>query len=295
LEYKIMPMLRAITYCFFMFFLNEVMAVSIEGFPDGCNDAPLNQALPGHILRIGKVMQGPGQKGFFFVFPDQKDPKSLQSVDIADNAGVIGGGTLDLRTIPPHGSFIVAQIYVGDEKKPPLLTCLSNPTPANQYDPRNYNPFPQEIDPNTVTGQGFADWLPVNSLNSWLDSSTFVPWNWSALWGPKYFTNFQGHWTKYWQNKSGSTSGGGSDSGRGSQRNVPGVQGNFTSGSKEAPRRGASSTSSSTTSRPASRSVGEGGGSHGGGGSGSHGGGGGHGSSGGGGGHGGGGGGGFHR
>lgn len=150
---------------------NAAHSVAIEGFPEGCSDASTRQALPGHILRLGTINVGPG--GLFFSFPDRNDTTNLQTVDLADNVGLIGQDPSQdisqmVRTATPDGSFVVAQVFIGDEQDEPVVTCISQMIPVTRYVPSDYG----------------DDW-------SWLDPGIFVErlrwkrhshWNWRGWW-----------------------------------------------------------------------------------------------------------------
>src|SRR5690606_26220053 len=99
------------------------------------------------------------QYGWSFFFPDERDSQSLQRVGIADNAGLIGQnpeqdlGSL-IKTRTPPGSFVVAQIFIGDPNYEPLATCISQPTLVTRFVPTYYS--------------GDWSWLDRGRLGYWL-------------------------------------------------------------------------------------------------------------------------------
>ena len=153
-------------------FALDISAAMVSGFPEGCSDASTSNALPGHIVRLGMVRQGPD--GLIFVFPDRYDTRYLQTVEVAENVGLIGqdpyGDYSDvIRYSTPEDSFVVAQIFVGDERYEPVVSCVSQPIPLTRYYPSDYG----------------SDW-------SWLDRGVFVErlrhhrhhrsWRWKKWW-----------------------------------------------------------------------------------------------------------------
>lgn len=155
--------------------LPKVFAAEIEGFPEACSDASTREPLPGHIIRLGSVNEGPN--GLYFAFPDQNDTTNLQTIDLADNVGLIGQDPNQdlsemIQNTTPSGSFVVAQVFVGDENQEPVVTCLSRVMPLTQYVPADFGP----------------EW-------SWLERGYFY----ERLRYKKYHRHWG--WKKWWRNK----------------------------------------------------------------------------------------------
>jgi hypothetical protein len=158
----------------------------IEGFPEGCTDASTRDPLPGHIIRLGRV----ARDGMSFYFLDQNDSQNLQSVSIADNAGLIGQspeqGSVELvRQETPPNSFAVAQILVGDQDMEPMATCLSMAMPLEQYVPDDYGPE--------------WTWLPRTLLITRLRIDHYFRWdrtNWKRWWRND-FERTRGKWREW--------------------------------------------------------------------------------------------------
>lgn len=139
-------------------------------FPYECENASDREALPGHVLRVGFVAST-SSYGWSFFFPDQRISESLQMVPVAENVGLIGIGEanlseLQLRT--PPGSFVVGQLFVGDQNAEPVVTCLSRPILLTRYVPKYY---------------GFANlWLDRGTFGTWLKYRKFSKWKWRDRW-----------------------------------------------------------------------------------------------------------------
>ncbi len=154
-----------------LIFSSAAGAVVVEGFPPACSEATTNQALEGHIIQLGVINAGP--EGLLFSFPDQNDRRNLQSIGLADNVGLIGQDPEQdfsemIKQGTPEGSFLVAQVFIGDEQSEPVVTCLSRVIPITRFVPSDYGPR----------------W-------SWLDRGIFIerlrwkrhrPWNWRKWW-----------------------------------------------------------------------------------------------------------------
>lgn len=151
----------------------HVFAQSIlDQFPMECSMASDREALPGHIIRLGFVNKTP--MGRSLLFPDQRIGERLQRVGIADNVGVIGQDPDDdlsdmIKAQTPGGSFVVAQIFVGDETAEPVVTCISKPRMLSSYQPSYY-------------GSDFL-WLEPVVFRRWLKFERYDDWGWRRWYG----------------------------------------------------------------------------------------------------------------
>lgn len=155
--------------------LNQAMAVMIDDFPYQCINASTDEAMPGHILRVGAIRLNPNGDSLVFVFPDEQGGSSLQSVAIAENAGIIGADIKEenaLFSLTPRGSFVVAQIFVANEDDAqPIATCLSDAIFLRDYRPARY------------IGLNLGQWLPLERFTTWLARDDFTVWrNWRYKW-----------------------------------------------------------------------------------------------------------------
>lgn len=140
----------------------------LESFPYECEYATDREPLPGHMLRVGFISST--RYGWSFFFPDERIQSNLQMVGISDSAGLIGSGESlgewQMRT--PPGSFVVAQIFVGDQEGEPVVTCLSRPILLSRYVPKYY---------------GFSNiWLDRGKLGYWLKWRKYSRWGWRDRW-----------------------------------------------------------------------------------------------------------------
>lgn len=144
-----------------------------EHFSQMCSTATVTQAMPGHIIRLGALVTKDADTNF--VFPDQNS-ENLQQVDVAEEVGVIGQDpSADMNPMDtPMGSYVVAQIYVGEENQAPMVTCVSDPIPEQQYDPQVYGgtSSPAIV---VLDRAVFIDRLSYRDVYS--------PWDWRSSWG----------------------------------------------------------------------------------------------------------------
>lgn len=162
----------------FLGLLSNANAQSVQEylgeFPYMCSEASDREALPGHILRLGNL--GMTRYGLSFFFPDQRDSQNLQMVSVLENAGIIGQPDqqpgLSMRSTP-MGSFVVAQVFVGDPDNEPIVTCISPSIPLSSFDSGYY-------------GTSFS-WLDRPTLGYWLKYRKFNRWNWKRHWGRDLF------------------------------------------------------------------------------------------------------------
>lgn len=144
----------------------------LDQFPTECSMASDREALPGHIIRLGFINHTP--MGWSLLFPDPRMSDKLQRVGIADNVGIIGQDPdADLSDIvrarTPNGSFVVAQIFVGDESGEPVVTCLSKPRMLSSYQPNYY-------------GSEFL-WLEPVAFRRWRSFERYDDWGWRRWYG----------------------------------------------------------------------------------------------------------------
>ncbi|HXW52785.1 MAG TPA: hypothetical protein VEL47_01640 [Myxococcota bacterium] len=160
-------------------------AVVVPGFPGACAQGSPRVPMDGHIIRLGYVVAAP--EGWSLVFPDNEGTVAMERVDIADNVGLIGQDPMSalsgsLRVATPPGSYVAAQIFVGDPNQEPVVTCLSGLLPLSSYDPAMY-------------GADFL-WLKKASFGNYLKVRTYdKTWNWRRWWGNKFADirrNFRG-------------------------------------------------------------------------------------------------------
>lgn len=171
---------------FSAFLSSSGIAQYLDDFPTACADATVQEALPGHFIRLGFVRKTP--QGLGFVFPERQAHKRLEFVPIADNVGLIGQNPEDnpsqmIASNTPDGAFVVAQIFVGDENTPPIVTCLSQPNPLAQYQPSLYGP-------------DFA-WLDASAFGRWILVEDYVGWRWKEWWGND-FARVRGDFKSFW-------------------------------------------------------------------------------------------------
>lgn len=107
----------------------------IEGFPEGCSYANIQQALPGHQLRFGSLVQDYNGDLNLAYGNDFGQPAYAQ---IAQNAGIIGqedeADYSDVLIATPRGYFVVAQILDREyEGLAPIVTCLSRIYEGSYY------------------------------------------------------------------------------------------------------------------------------------------------------------------
>ena len=149
----------------------------LNDFPDECRYASSREPLPGHIIRLGFLAIQP-QEPLLFFFPDSSSSQNLDKVPLADNAGelrVKNNPNSDkvVRDATPRGSYVVAQIFVGDASIAPMVTCLSDSIPLSLFDKQGY-------------GRDLA-WLTPPSLGKWLNWRDYnVKWDWQKLWSARF-------------------------------------------------------------------------------------------------------------
>lgn len=101
----------------------------IQGFPEGCAFATLNQALPYHILGYGRIRWMGA--GWAFQYLDQNVPGPFSIAAVADNLGMMGQNpeqniSMDLLARTPGDKYVVAQILDRSEMGlGPIVTCIS--------------------------------------------------------------------------------------------------------------------------------------------------------------------------
>lgn len=133
-----------------LFFAGAANSVEVDNFPENCSEASTRYPLDGHIIRLGMVQMS--YQGPVFSFPDRDEPDGLQEVEIADNVGLIGqnpnrnySSLIKLGT--PKGSFVVAQLFIGDDNLEPIVTCLSRVRPLSSYVWSDYGTSWRWLDP----------------------------------------------------------------------------------------------------------------------------------------------------
>lgn len=137
----------------------------LDEFPYACSTANDREPMsPGHILQLGFIT--PTSYGWSFMFPG-KGRSNLLRIGMLDNAGIIGEEQFDnlnslIRFRTPGSSFVVAQVFVGDEENP-VVTCVSRPIALTSYTPSYY-------------GNDFS-WLDRASFGRWLGYRKFRNWN----------------------------------------------------------------------------------------------------------------------
>lgn len=158
-------------------------SMSMEGsnylnyFPDECLNASSKKALPGHILRLG-FLASTSDEGMLFFFPDSPIAQNLDKVHLADNAGELKVQNQEdsdevFRQATPRGSYVVAQIFIGDASIAPVVTCLSDAIPLSLFDKQGY-------------GKDLA-WLTPQLLGKWLSWRDYNPsWNWQKRWSARF-------------------------------------------------------------------------------------------------------------
>jgi hypothetical protein len=176
-------LLNSFLTSFFLLALSAHSQSFLDMFPDECANANDRDPLPGHILRVGFVAST--DAGWSFFFPDQRITQNLQMVSIIENAGLIGLGydaLPDLQFRTPAGSFVVAQIFVGDEQGEPLVTCLSHPILLTKFVPKYYGPA--------------NAWLDRDSFGYWLKWRKYSRWKWRDRWQKDIF-DIRSNYLKY--------------------------------------------------------------------------------------------------
>lgn len=137
----------------------------MDEFPSECAYADDKEPLPGHIIRLGFV--GWTRYGWSFFFPDRRIDGRLQRAPVAFNVGVIGQDPEEnlshiIRARTPEGSFVVAQIFIGEENLEPVVTCVSRPISLARYSSAYYGPDFSWLDRWT-----FHRWLKVKKYSTW--------------------------------------------------------------------------------------------------------------------------------
>jgi hypothetical protein len=165
----------------------HAQSLEIDGFPESCSEATMRAPLDGHIIRAGTV--GWTRYGWSFFFPDRNETRNLQRVDVAENVGRIGQDPDEsfsdmIRARTPDGTFVVAQIFVGDSDNEPVVTCLSLAIPFRKFAPSYY------------LGRGW-DWLGRDVFIERLKWKKYSKWNWRKWWGDKYFDNARMKYRKF--------------------------------------------------------------------------------------------------
>lgn len=168
-------------------FATSSQAIFIEGFPSQCAFAPTNMPMVGHVLRIGFV-QWSAPFGWIFSFPDVQNAQYLSSVPIAENVGLIGQDpyadfSQAILATTPEGTVALAQIFVGATGMEPLVTCLSQVMPFEDYIPGNYGPD--------------LNWLDRGRLGYWYTQRSFGRnWEWRDRWGGE-FSRIRNRYSSY--------------------------------------------------------------------------------------------------
>lgn len=143
----------------------------LEEFPGECAYATDREPLPGHVMRLGFI--GWTRYGWSFFFPDRRITNTLQRVYISDKVGLIGQNpeedlSGEIRARTPNGSFVVAQIFVGDSNVEPVVTCISRAVLLERYRPSYY-------------GAEFS-WLNRGNFGRWLGYRKYSSWQWKKSW-----------------------------------------------------------------------------------------------------------------
>lgn len=153
-----------------------VNAQYIEEFPAMCSEATDRHPLPGHIIRLGFVRWT--HYGWSFFFPDERIRDNLQRVSMAQNAGIIAQDPYQdlthlVKMETPPGSFVVAQIFVGDENIEPVASCISQPILLERYSPSYY-------------GSDWH-WLDRAQFNRWSSFKGYSNWKWKRYWRDDFY------------------------------------------------------------------------------------------------------------
>jgi len=108
---------------------SALRAEMIQGFPEGCAFATVNEALPYHVLGYGRIRLM--EAGWSFQYMDQSVPGPFSIAAVADNLGLMGQDPeqniiLDLIARTPEDKYVVAQILDRSEMGlGPIVTCIS--------------------------------------------------------------------------------------------------------------------------------------------------------------------------
>ena len=101
----------------------------INGFPEGCAYATMDQALPGHFLGFGRInFMG---SSWAFEYTTQTRAGAFQIAEVAPNLGRMGQNpeqnlSVDLMARTPGENYVVAQLLDrSDLGLGPIVTCIS--------------------------------------------------------------------------------------------------------------------------------------------------------------------------